>query len=155
MDMRLVRTSILAGALLMAGAAAGQAPTTPAEPMPAVLASLQPGLWHVRMLEGSADPGRDICVGDARLLVQLRHGPATCSRFVAADEPKVATVTYTCPGTGSGRTSLRLSESGLLRIDSQGIADKAPFAFVAEARRTGECPAGHMPDKPAAALPGR
>jgi hypothetical protein len=105
------------------------------------------------MLDGSTEPERDICVGDPRLLVQLRHGGAACSRFVVADEPKVATVSYTCPGNGSGRTSLRLSEAGLLRIDSQGIADKAPFAFVAEVRRSGECPGAPTAAKPAAPAP--
>jgi hypothetical protein len=155
MGKRMMLGSVFAEALAMAGAAAGQAPGSMTEPMPAVLSAVQPGLWHVRMLEGSSDPGRDICIGDPRLLVQLRHGAASCSRFVAADEPKMATLTYTCPGNGSGRTALRLSESGLLHIDSQGIADKAPFAFVAEARRTGSCPATAAPDRMAAPAPAR
>jgi len=153
--MQLVRSAIVAGAVALAGTAFGQGGGATAEPTPALLTGLQPGLWHVRMLEGAADPPREICVGDPRLLVQLRHGAASCSRFVVTDEPKLATVSYTCPGTGSGRTSLRLSEAGLVHIDSQGIADKAPFAFVAEARRTGECTPPSTPTKPAPAAPAR
>jgi hypothetical protein len=153
--MRLVRSAILAGLLATAGPTLAQEPGGSVDPTPAVLARLQPGLWNVRMLEGSTEPARDICLGDPRILVQLRHGGASCSLFVAADAPRMATISYTCPGTGSGRTSLRLGASGLLRIDSQGIADQAPFAFVAEARRTGACPAAPAAAKAGTPAPAR
>lgn len=135
-----VRGLAYATILLVPGAAIAQAPAEPA--VPAALSGLQPGNWRLRMLEGSAGAARDICIADPRLLLQIRHGAAACERFVVADEAKVATVSYTCGGTASGRTSLRLAEHGVVRIDSQGIADNAPFAFVAEAQRTGACGAG-------------
>jgi hypothetical protein len=140
--------------LLAAGMVVAQPAPTPA-PAPApkadapaavpadkLLSAIQPGTWRLRMIDGEAGaaPG-DMCVADVRQLVQIRHGASACDRFVASDEAKEATVSYTCHGAGSGRTTLRLLNDGGVRIDSQGIADKAPFAFVAEARRTGDCAA--------------
>jgi len=59
--------------------------------------------------------------------------------LVIKDDSDRATVHYTCPGLGWGRTSLLVETPRLVRINSQGIAGRAPFAFDAEARRTGEC----------------
>jgi hypothetical protein len=50
-----------------------------------------------------------------------------------------ATVHYSCPGSGWGRTTVRVETPRLARVETQGIAGKAPFAFTAEARRVGAC----------------
>jgi hypothetical protein len=71
--------------------------------------------------------------------MQLQHGATACSRLVIGNEKASATVHYSCPGAGWGRTTLRVETPRLARIDTQGIANNAPFAFSAEARRIGAC----------------
>jgi hypothetical protein len=109
-----------------------------AQPRPALpaLAMIEPGLWQLRT---QGETPRSICVADPNSLIQLRHRAAPCSRLVIASEKAAATVHYSCPGAGWGRTTLRVETPRLARIDSQGIADNEPFAFTAEARRIGPC----------------
>jgi hypothetical protein len=109
----------------------GQAPL-------AALAQLEPGLWQVRDLDGRGEQ-RNLCISDPQLLMQLQHRGSPCSRLVISNDDRGATVHYTCPADGFGRTSLRVETPRLARIESQGIQDKAPFAFRAEARRVGAC----------------
>jgi len=106
----------------------------------AMLGKLQPGLWNLKEL-GTSDPADKVCVRDARKLLQLRHLEIQCSRYVVSDEPDEVTVTYRCPGGGSGRTTIKYESRGLIHIDSQGIAQNSPFAFAVEGRFTGaSCP---------------
>lgn len=110
---------------------------TPAEPI-ALAGMLRPGLWEVRSSDGG-DAVQRLCIGDPALLIQLRHHRTGCGRFVIANSADTATVQYSCPGAGWGRTTLRATGAENLRIDTQGIAENAPFAFSAIARRTGDC----------------
>jgi hypothetical protein len=101
--------------------------------------TVQPGLWTIHALDRGETDVPAVCVADPTRLLQFRHPNQTCSRFVIADTARVATIQYTCPGAGWGRTSVRIISPGQLRLDTQGIADNAPFALAAEARRIGEC----------------
>lgn len=114
------------------------AASAPAAPRPALsaLSPVDPGLWQVR---AEGEPVQSICVADPAALMQVRHRRSACTRLVIDSGKERATVHYSCPGAGWGRTTLRVSSSSAVRIDTQGIADNAPFAFVAEARRTGAC----------------
>jgi hypothetical protein len=113
------------------------AATSPAKPGALAAAhAITPGSWTVTFDDGTA---RRMCLEDVDPLVQLAHAGPSCGRFVITDEPDRATVHYTCPGLGWGRTSLLVETPRLVRINSQGITGRAPFAFDAEARRTGEC----------------
>lgn len=103
----------------------------------AMLNKLQPGLWALKE-RGSAE-GDTLCVRDTRKLLQLRHRDLQCSRFVISDEPNEVTVSYRCPGGGSGRTTIKYEGRGLVQIDSQGIAQNSPFAFAMEGRYAGAC----------------
>ncbi|MCE7795915.1 hypothetical protein LWE61_04990 [Sphingobium sufflavum] len=127
---------------VMLAAAAGHTlsvPVLPAAPPPPVaLAGLEPGLWDLRSREPGEAPQR-VCVRDGMTLVQLRHPGQVCRRFVVEDAPDRASVTYSCPGTGHGRTVVRVETPRLVQIDSQGIADGAPFALDLEGRRVGAC----------------
>jgi hypothetical protein len=123
---------VLAAATVIAAPAA----TADLRPPLSALAMLEPGLWQLRT-EG--EPTRNVCVADANALIQLRHKAGACTRLVIANEKASATVHYSCPGAGWGRTTLRVETPRLARIDTQGIADNAPFAFIAEARRIGPC----------------
>jgi hypothetical protein len=132
------------GAMLVWGAPAlliGQ-PLSPPKPAPALgaLASLQPGQWQLRMRGRAAAP-KSLCLSDTHALLQIRHSGAACSRFVIASDARTATVHYTCPGAGHGRTTIRVENSRLAQIDSQGVAENQPFALVYEGRRVGECAA--------------
>ncbi len=118
-------------------AAAADAPTLTA------LDSMQPGLWAL----SSRDSGfakHSICLGDPRALIQIRQPSAVCSRFVIASDAASATVHYTCPGLGHGRTTIRVETARLAQVETQGIVGKAPFDMTIEARRTGACPALSM-----------
>lgn len=119
--------------------------TGPAEPAQRheqqALARIEPGLWQLEDDEGR-QTSAPMCLGDPSLLTQVQHGTAPCSRLVLSADPRRVTVHYTCPAAGFGRTTLRVETPRLVRIDSQGIFEGAPFAFRARARRIGSCPDG-------------
>jgi hypothetical protein len=125
------------GALGLAGLLAVAAPVFAlAVPKLEALAKLEPGRWQLSEADGA---GRSICVADPAALVQLEHEGASCEQEVLASEAGGATVEYTCPGRGFGRTSIRIETPRLARIDTQGLADGSPFAYRVEARRVGAC----------------
>ena len=105
-----------------------------------VIAQLEPGRWEVRELDTIRPaPVRSICVADPAILLQLQHRDVACSRLVIESDAKSATVHYTCPTGGFGRTTLKASSPRLVRIETQGIDRKLPFEFSAELRRKGNC----------------
>jgi hypothetical protein len=130
------RTLCRAFFMIAWGTAIGSAAASEVRPPLSALMTLEPGLWQLRT---AGEPPRSICVADPHTLVQLRHKANACTRLVIANEKSAATVHYSCPGAGWGRTTVRVETPRLARIDSQGIADNAPFAFVTEARRVGPC----------------
>jgi hypothetical protein len=103
----------------------------------AMLGELAKGEWTIRFRDGSQP--RKVCVGTGLELIQLRHPQRGCSRFVVEESASRATVQYTCPSDGYGRTNVRRETNMLVQIESQGIANALPFQFAAEARRTGSC----------------
>lgn len=129
--MSFVRAFAGAAALILFGAA------VPASADPLVaLNQLEPGMWQLR---APGEAPRNLCVTDPASLVQLQHARTSCRQLVVANERTTSTVQYSCPGAGWGRTTVRVSTPRAATIDTQGIAANAPFAFVAEARRTGDC----------------
>lgn len=127
-------------ALLTAAAAVGA--TGPARaPQLAALNAIERGQWQLREIGASAPP-RALCIADPRVLLQLRHPGAQCSRFVITDTGNSATIHYTCPGAGHGRTTITVETARLLQLETQGVAGGLPFAAEYEARRTGQCTPG-------------
>ncbi len=124
------------GASLLATASANAG--TVEQPVPTALATLQPGQWQLRSLDGTA-PVKTLCLGDPRVLLQLRHSNLPCNKFVITNNATLAVVNYSCAGVGNGRTSVRVETPRVIQIESQGIADKAPFDWAYEGRRVGEC----------------
>lgn len=108
-------------------------------PQLSALSLLQPGQWTLNAHD-AAFATRSICLGDTRVLLQIRHPLPMCSRYVVTNDPRRAVVSYTCPGAGNGLTTVRVETSRLAQIETQGVAGGAPFDLVIEARRTGECP---------------
>ena len=129
----LARAIFVLGGVGAVSALAGTADVRP--PLPA-LAMLQPGLWQ---LKTEGQPPRNACIADPHALIQLRHRADACGRLVIANERLTATIHYSCPGAGWGRTTVKVETPRLARIDTQGIAENEPFAFTVEARRLGPC----------------
>lgn len=130
-----IRKWIVAGAVAL-GFAAFPAPAQ--APELAMLERVETGMWTLKE-RGKPDIRDRICVRDARKLLQIEHRNATCSRFVIEDTPKQVTVSYSCPGTGNGRTTIKFEGSELLQINTQGIVNGSPFAYAVEGRRAGGC----------------
>ena len=122
-------------------AIAAVALTAAAAPQRVAIATLDHvsvGRWQLSEIGGTRPP-RSLCVADPALLLQLRHGAAVCARFVIEASSKAATVHYTCPGAGHGRTTLTVESPTLLHIETQGIAGGQPFDLNMEARHAGAC----------------
>jgi hypothetical protein len=130
----LTPVAVLTSVAMPGSSQPAQAPTI------AALQVIQPGQWALRSRSDPAQ-SRSLCLGDPVLLFQLRHGGASCSRFVVANDPRGATVQYRCPGAGNGRTTIKVETPRLIQIDSQGIANNEPFMIEFEGRRVGECAA--------------
>lgn len=118
-----------AGVILLALAAATR---------PAVLAQARGGLWEIRVLPSAATPQR-LCVADPALLAQFEHRRSNCTRVIIRDQPGFAEVHYTCTGRGFGRTEITSMTPRSLRVHTQGISADAPFNYVFQARRIGDC----------------
>ncbi|MFW2851644.1 hypothetical protein ACM61V_06930 [Sphingomonas sp. TX0543] len=102
------------------------------------LGGVERGAWSLHEI-GNANAQREICVRDPRMLLQLVHGPAQCQQFVIEDQPNRVTVQYRCPGQGYGRTTIKVEDRHLIRLQTQGLMKGAPFDFDYEARHIGRC----------------
>jgi hypothetical protein len=136
----MTRLSLLCAIGAFFVATAMPAETSADVPVPVALASLQPGQWQLRSLEGGGAV-KTLCLGDPRVLLQLRHGTTPCNRIIITNTATQAIVHYSCAGAGNGRTSVRVETPRVIQVESQGIADKAPFDVAYEGRRIGNCPA--------------
>ena len=112
-------------------------------PPPIALGQLQPGKWTLSSVD-TTFATRTVCIGDPRMLIQLRQPTQTCSRFVVTNDPRRAVVSYTCQGAGNGLTTIRVETPRLAQIETQGVVRGAPFELTIEARRTGDCPSLSM-----------
>ncbi len=127
----------LMGLVSLVGAASPPASSRASYQDLALISSLEAGEWQVRSKSGGE--ARSVCLGDSKTLVQVRHPKAICSNFIIANEARQAVIHYTCPGSGHGRTSLKMETPRLVQIESQGIASNNPFQETYEARRVGAC----------------
>lgn len=100
------------------------------------LNEIESGLWQ---LEVKGQAPRQLCVADPLVLMQIEHEQSGCSRFVIANDAKAATVHYSCQRSGWGRTTVRVATPRSATIQTQGIARNAPFDYVVQARRVGDC----------------
>ena len=131
---RLIAISAAAAAL------AGLALPLSAQPRARTLAQAAPGLWELTGIPGRAAPSRR-CVADTGALAQMEHSRQTCTRVVVRDDGASSEIHYTCTRGGFGQTQITLLTPRSLRIETQGIANNAPFHYVVQARRLGNCPA--------------
>jgi len=129
---RLMRPAML-GALLLFGAAGAPAQRSAA---PNALGGLEHGQWQLRNAEGQV---RRICLGNPATLIQIMHGNSQCEHFVMENTPRSATIRYTCPSHGHGHTSISVDTPRVINVETQGVANGAPFSERFEGRRTGAC----------------
>lgn len=118
--------------------ATGMAAQAVAAGAPTALAALEPGQWDLHSRD-AGEPSVRICIHDGLSLIQIKHQGQACRQFVVEDAADRASITYSCPRTGHGRTVVRVETPRLVQIDSQGVADGYPFALDMEGRRTGSC----------------
>ena len=105
---------------------------------PMALARTSGGLWEVDSMPRGPRPTR-MCVADTVVLAQYEHRSRSCTRVVITDQPTSTVIHYTCPGSDFGRTKVTLITPRSLRIETQGISGGAPFSYVLQARRVGDC----------------
>lgn len=121
-----------AGILILAGGASAQR-----DPALTALRGIEQGQWALKDRESGGV--RSLCVKNPATLLQLRHNGVQCSHFTVANEARSATIHYTCPGHGYGRTTVAVETPRLVNVETQGVIDGAPFASDYEGRRTGAC----------------
>lgn len=121
--------------LLMSGVAMA---STAKAPVLMVVEAIEHGQWEIHEVGATSAP-RTLCLSDPETLIQLRHPGIACSHFVIDNQPKTLTVSYSCSGAGSGRTTISLATPRIIRLQTQGLAQNAPFDSDYSARRIGAC----------------
>lgn len=135
--MALMRRAVLLFLISGVSPVAAVPAPTPSAPMSlAALSQLETGLWQ---LDVQGRTPRQMCVSDPMTLVQIEHDQPGCSRFVIANDPKSATIHYSCQRSGWGRSTLRVENPRAATIHTQGIARNAPFDYAVQAKRVGGC----------------
>ena len=117
---------------------AGLLLTLAAAQRPASLANIEGGLYEIDRLGPGGRPR--ICIADPMVFASYEHRGRACTRVVISDGPGGAVIHYTCSGGGFGQSTVKALTPRSLRVETQGIADNAPFQYVFQARRVGNCP---------------
>lgn len=130
----LIKAISVSAAAFFAFSAAAPAQT----PGLVLLEGLKKGAWILKP-RGSTQEGQRICLGDPEVLLQIKHGSASCSRYVIEDSPNNLRVKYQCGDSDWGNTTIRKESNGLVQIQSQGIENNGPFSFSVEGRHSGAC----------------
>src|SRR3546814_955595 len=125
MRSQLQRMAVFGG--LLAGAFGSSAPAR--APELSVLDRLEKGAWELRG-RGAGGPVFNLCLGDPRQLMQVRHHHHRCVQRVVEAKANAVTVHYSCPGAGQGRTTLRIETRELVQMHTQGVAQSAPFSLA-------------------------
>ena len=103
---------------------------------PSVFSQTTGGLWEVSRANGVR---RNLCLPDPVMLAQFEHLRASCTRDVVRNQERRAEIHYTCSGGAFGQSTVDLITPRALRIETQGISGNAPFHYVLQARRVGNC----------------
>ena len=123
------RISAIGGVALALSAAAER---------PSLFAQTSGGLWELDRGAGVSRRTRQ-CIADPSILAQVEHRRSNCTRSVIRDQPTSAEIHYSCANGGFGRTNISMITPRSFRIETQGISRGAPFHYVVQARRVGNC----------------
>ncbi len=107
---------------------------------PMLLSQVQGGLWEVSGAPASKQPVR-FCLADVATLARFEHRDKNCAARVLKTTANLASIDYNCRFAGFGHSQIEMLTPRSLRIDTQGISNGLPFAYVLQARRIGDCPA--------------
>ena len=110
-------------------------------PRPGGIAAAQPGLWDVSRSATGAHAER-VCLADPADLAQWESRGEACNRSTLTQDANRVEYDYRCTSGAFGRSSITLLTPRSLRIETQGISDRLPFAYTLQARRIGNCAAG-------------
>ncbi len=105
---------------------------------PSVLAQISGGLWEISGQRGA--PPTRLCIPQPPLLAQVEHRSAKCTRTILRNDAASAVIEYNCAAAGFGHSKITMLTPRSVKIETQGIADYAPFGYVVHARRVGNCP---------------
>ncbi len=127
-------------AFLLAAPLAVFAVPAPAQaPNLVALSKINPGQWEIRPRTPGAKTEK-ICIRNMSQLLMLEHRGTKCDDpFVIENKANSATVSYSCGARGHGRTTIKTENGNLIQLNTQGIANNAPFSYAAEGRRSGSC----------------
>ena len=120
-----------AGAILFFGLAAA-----PMQRDAAALGRIEHGKWQLKQPDGTA---RTQCMAAASAWVQIRHPGLQCQQVVISGQGDKVTMGYNCPGHGNGQTTISVETPRLVRVETSGVVDGAPFQDEYEARKIGPC----------------
>jgi hypothetical protein len=130
MKMGTKSASLVGGAVLVLALTAANRPS--------VFAQTSGGLWELDRGSGVSRQVRQ-CIADPALLAQIEHRSANCTRTLVRDGPTSAEIHYSCNNGGFGRTTVSMLTPRSYRVETQGISRGAPFHYVVQARRVGNC----------------
>ena len=123
-------------ASLLAGSGAALAAATPK-----ALQDVAGGLWELEGLPGSRAPVKQ-CVADPLKLALVEHKGGKCTETVLGEQGSTVRVSYQCGAAGFGQGSIKHITPRSLRVEVGGISNGAPYGYVVQARRVGDCPKG-------------
>ena len=121
----------------LAIAAACVFPFAVAATAPTVLSQISPGLWEFSGPRGA--PLRRLCIGEPEMMAQVEHRGARCTRTIISNDARSALVDYSCRSGDFGHSRITVVTPRSMRVETQGISAGAPFAYVVQARRVGDC----------------
>lgn len=125
-------------ALFLASALAGAAALAAVPPK--ALSGVSGGEWELSGLNGARAPVAR-CVANPLDFGAIAHANAKCTVTQLGEQGVTVRVNAQCGAAGFAQGTIKVITPRSLRVELSGIADGAPFAFVAQARRTGECKA--------------
>jgi hypothetical protein len=130
--------------LLKLGAAVTAALMLAAAEGPAFLTQIQGGLWEISGAPTAKTPVR-LCVANVAALARFEHRGRNCAGKIVKSSGSSTVIDYNCGFAGFGHSQIEMLTPRSLRIDTQGISEGLPFAYVLQARRIGDCPASRAP----------
>jgi hypothetical protein len=104
--------------------------------LPAALSQASAGLWEISRSDGGR---RNVCIANPIMLTQYEHLRGKCTRELIRDQGRKAEYSYSCAGGGFGQSTIEQITPRSLRVETQGISQGAPFHYVLQARRIGDC----------------
>ena len=97
------------------------------------------GLWELSGIPGAKAAVRQ-CVADPVELAMVEHKNVKCTPAILNVSGSSVKLSYQCVGGGFGQATIKTITPRSLRLDVQGIADGAPYGYVLQAHRVGDCP---------------